>query len=299
MQDYANASTQSSGIKTFSHSHNRSINIVKFEPMKAIKYLSHRLYTTWCVTWFVMPFVVTYPLQVFLIRKKKWYRHVHSINRFWSSSALRMFLAPVKVEWHRPFDPKRQYIFTPNHSSFLDIPLLLHTIPGFLNFVGKSALCKVPLWGPIYQKLYISVDRRSAISSAKSYIQSQRSLAEGRNLVIFPEGTIPETAGEQLLRFKDGPFKLAIENQLPVVPVTMPYNHKFLPDVGGLKVRWHPLKIVIHEPIETSGMTLQDLPLLKEKVFQIIQSEITKHNKTYVNGYSDYKENSALSKIRV
>ena len=268
--------------------------------MKALKYLSHRLYTTWCVTWFVMPFVVTYPFQAVLIRRQRWYPHVHGINRFWSSSALRMFLAPIKVEWHMRFDRKKQYIFTPNHSSYLDIPLLLHTIPGFINFVGKSSLTKVPLWGKVYEKLYIAVDRKSAISSAKSYIQSVRTLEQGRNLVIFPEGTIPPTAGEELLPFKDGPFRLAIEKQLPVVPVTMPYNHKFLPDLNGkLKVRWHPLKIVIHEPIETTGMTLQDLPALKERVHSIIQTEITKHNKIDVNGYSNYQKDRTLSQTGV
>ncbi len=264
--------------------------------MKVLKYLSHRIYTTWCVTWFVLPFVVTYPFQAVLLRKEKWYRHVHNINRFWSSSSLRMFLAPLRVEWRMRFDRNKQYIFTPNHSSYLDIPLLLHTIPGFLNFVGKSSLTKVPLWGKVYQKLYISVDRKSAMSSAKSYIQSVRSIEAGRDLVIFPEGTIPKTAGEKLLEFKDGPFKLAIEKQLPVVPVTMPYNQHFLPDLDGkLKVRWHPLKIVIHEPIETKGMTLQDLPALKEKVFHIIQTEISKHIHTHVNRYSDYQKISTLS----
>ncbi|MCC9168751.1 lysophospholipid acyltransferase family protein [Pontibacter harenae] len=264
--------------------------------MKVLKYIGHRIYTTWCVTWFVMPFFLTYPFQAVLIRKNKWFRHVHSINRFWSSSALHMFLTPIKVEWRMRFDKKQQYIFTPNHGSYLDIPLLLHTIPGFLNFVGKSSLTKVPLWGKIYDKLYISVDRKSAVSSARSYIKSVKTLEQGRNLVIFPEGTIPPTAGEQLLAFKDGPFKLAIEKQLPVVPVTMPYNHKFLPDLDGkLKVRWHPLKIVVHEPIATQGMTLADLPALKAQVFQVIQTEITKHNYTHVNGYSNYQKLGSLS----
>ncbi|GAB3828647.1 hypothetical protein GCM10028895_42440 [Pontibacter rugosus] len=201
--------------------------------MKAVKYLSHRIYTTWCVTWFVLPFVVTYPLQAVLMRKKKWYSQLHNINRFWSSSALRMFLTPLTVEWRMKQDKKQRYIFTPNHSSYLDIPVVLHAIPGFINFVGKSDLCKVPLWGKVYEKLYISVDRKSPISSAKSYIKSSKTLEEGRSLVIFPEGTIPKTAGEQMMAFKDGPFKLAIEKQLPVVPITMPYNQHFLPDLDG------------------------------------------------------------------
>ncbi|QCR25085.1 1-acyl-sn-glycerol-3-phosphate acyltransferase [Pontibacter sp. SGAir0037] len=244
-----------------------------------------------------MPFVVTYPAQAVLVRKPKWYRHVHSINRAWSSIFLRMFMAPLIVEWRAKLDYRQQqYIFTPNHSSYLDIPMVMRIIPGFLNFVGKSSLCKVPLWGKVYEKLYISVDRKSAISSAKSYIQSVRSLEQGRNLVIFPEGTIPPTAGEKLLTFKDGPFKLAIEKQVAVVPVTMPYNQNFMPDLDGkLKIRWHPLKIVVHEPIETKGMTQADLPALKERVHYIIQTELSKHNKTHVNRYSDYQEISTLS----
>ncbi|TPE44634.1 lysophospholipid acyltransferase family protein [Pontibacter mangrovi] len=268
--------------------------------MKAIKYISQRIYTTWCVTWFVLPFVVTYPLQAVLMRRVQWYRQLHGINRFWSSSSLRMFLTPLQVEWRFKFDPKKVYVFTPNHSSYLDIPVMLHAIPGFLNFVGKADLCKVPLWGKVYEKLYISVDRKSTISSAKSYIKSAKSLEAGRSLAIFPEGTIPKTAGEQLMAFKDGPFKLAIEKQVPVVPVTMPYNQHFLPDLDGkLKVRWHPLKIVMHEPIETKGLTLEDLPQLKEQVFNIIQTEITQHTKAHVNRYSNHPQDSALSKAGV
>lgn len=264
--------------------------------MRALKFIGQRIYATWCIFWFVAPFVATYPLQAILVRKQKWYRHVHTINRLWSVIFLRMFLAPLIVEWRMQFDPKQRYVFTPNHSSYLDIPMLLRIVPGFLNFVGKSALCKVPLWGKVYEKLYITVDRKSAISSAKSYIQSVRTLEHGRNLVIFPEGTISPTAGEQLLAFKDGPFKLAIEKQVAVVPVTMPFNQKFLPDLGSkLKIRWHPLKVVIHEPIETKGMTLADLPALKERVHHIIQTEITKHTLSHVNRYSDHQEVSTLS----
>lgn len=268
--------------------------------MKALKYITNRIYTTWCVSWFVIPFLVTYPVQAVLIKKQKWYKYVHLINRVWSAIFLRMFLAPLIVEWRAQLNPAQRYIFTPNHSSYLDIPVMLRIIPGFLNFVGKSSLCKVPLWGKVYEKLYISVDRRSAISSARSYIQSVRSLEQGRNLVIFPEGTIPETAGEKLLVFKDGPFKLAIEKQVAIVPVTMPYNQKFMPDLNGkLKIRWHPLKIVIHEPIDTTGMTLADLPFLKETVHHIIQTEISKHYKINVNRYSDHQEISSLSKAGV
>ncbi|MBC5773842.1 1-acyl-sn-glycerol-3-phosphate acyltransferase [Pontibacter sp. KCTC 32443] len=260
--------------------------------MKVLKYLSQRIYTTWCCTWFIVPFVVTYPFQVLLLRKQQWHKHVHNINRLWSTIFLRMFITPLQVEWRMKLDPEQRYIFTPNHSSYLDIPMMLRAIPGFLNFVGKSSLAKVPLWGKVYGALYISVDRKSAMSSAKSYIQSKKTLDEGRSLVIFPEGTIAPNAGQELLEFKDGPFKIAIEKQVPVVPVTMPYNQYFMPDVEevGLRLRRHPLKLIIHEPIETAGMTLEDLPALKDRVFHIIQQELTKHNYTDVNRYSNHQK---------
>lgn len=264
--------------------------------MKVLKYLSQRIYTTWCCTWFIMPFVVVYPLQSLFIRKPQWLRHAHTMNRVWSAIFLRMFLTPLQVEWRFRFDPQQRYIFTPNHSSYLDIPMMLRAVPGFLNFVGKSSLAKVPLWGKVYGSLYISVDRDSAMSKAKSYINSKNSLDTGRSLVIFPEGTIPPTAGEKLMEFKDGPFKIAIEKQVPIVPVTMPYNQHFMPDIEevGLRIRRHPLKLVIHEPVATDGMTLADLPALKEQVFHIIQQELTKHNYTKdVNRYSNNQKISA------
>ncbi|MEJ8758196.1 lysophospholipid acyltransferase family protein [Pontibacter sp. H259] len=264
--------------------------------MKVLKYLSQRIYTTWCCTWFLAPFVVTYPLQALLIKKQEWYKHAHNLNRVWSAIFLRMFLTPLQVEWRFKFDPEKRYVFTPNHSSYLDIPMMLRSIPGFLNFVGKSSLAKVPLWGKVYGALYICVDRQNAMSRAKSYIQSKNTLDEGRSLVIFPEGTIAPKAGEELAEFKDGPFRIAIEKQVPVVPVTMPYNQHFMPDVEevGLKIRRHPLKMIVHEPIATTGMTMDDMPALKERVFHIIQQELTKHNyKQDVNRYSNHQKISA------
>ncbi|MDX5346453.1 MAG: 1-acyl-sn-glycerol-3-phosphate acyltransferase [Hymenobacteraceae bacterium] len=266
--------------------------------MKVAVYLFRRFYTTWSVTWFLFPFAMAYPLFRVFLRKPEWYRHAHSLNRFWSSMALRMFLVPVKVIWKFKHNRNQKYIFCPNHSSYIDIPLMLHAVPGFLNFVGKSSLCKVPLWGPIYEKLYISVDRKNKLSSAKSYISSVRSLDAGRSLVIFPEGTIADTAGVKMLEFKDGPFKLAIEKQVPIVPVSMPYNHLFLPDLDGkLKVRWSRLEIVLHEPIDTTGMTVDDIPFLKQKVYDIIESEFI-HNR-HDNRYTYAPQAGTLGKAGV
>lgn len=263
--------------------------------MKLEGNILHKVYVIWCIIWFIIPFVLMYPLFLVFKQKPGWYKYAHSLNRFWSFWQLRMYGLPLQVIHKAPLPKDTPYIYTPNHSSYIDIPLLLNSVPGYLNFVGKRSLAKVPLWGPIYQKLYISVDRNSAISRAKSYIQSGRTLDEGRSVVIFPEGTIAETAGIEMLPFKDGPFKLAIEKQIPIVPVSMPYNHIFLPDVEGkLIVHWHPLKITFFPPIPTTGLTLADLSDLKNQVFTIIQTDLSVHNH-YEHRYTNDTEISPLS----
>jgi 1-acyl-sn-glycerol-3-phosphate acyltransferase len=262
--------------------------------MKLMVWILRKIYATWCVISFVVPFLLIYPFLALFTARPAWYRYAHALHRFWSGLQLKLYFIPVTIEKRGRLQARQRYIYTPNHSSYIDIPLLILAIPGFLNFVGKSALNKVPLWGPIFQKLYISVDRRNPVSSARSYIRSKKTLAEGRSLVIFPEGSISEGAGRQMLPFKDGPFKMAIETQTPVVPVSMPFNHIFLPDVDGkFIVRWHPLKMIVHEPIPTAGLTLHDLPFLKDKVYNIIQSEFISHQ--HEHRHTNHPQISPLS----
>ena len=263
--------------------------------MKVVKSFINLIYRIWCVISFLVPFFLFYPLFLLFTSRSAWYKYAHGLNRFWSWVQLRLYFLPVTVERRGHLQKNTQYIFTPNHSSFIDIPLLLQTIPGFLNFVGKSSLAKVPLWGPIYNKLYITVDRRNPVSSARSYLKSKKTLLEEkRSLAIFPEGSISEKAGTEMLPFKDGPFKLAIETQIPLVPVSMPFNHIFLPDVPGkFIVNWQPLKMIIHEPIPTKGLTLQDIPVLKEKVYAIILAEFKHHQ--HEHRYTNHPQVSPLS----
>ncbi|UYZ59238.1 lysophospholipid acyltransferase family protein [Hymenobacter latericus] len=240
---------------------------------RLLQYLGHRIYTTWATFWFVMPFVVTYPLQWLFSRQPQWHRHLHALNRAWSMLFIRMWGVPVTVVRKRLLPPGQACVYVPNHSSYIDIPLLFKAIPGHLNIMGKSSLAKVPLWGPIFERGYISVDRDNRVSRGRALVQARQTLDAGRSVVIFPEGAIAEKPGEELLPFKDGPFQLAIAAGVPIVPVTMPYNHRFMPDVGGLRVRYSPLRIVLHEPISTQGLTLNDIPALKERVRAIIASE--------------------------
>lgn len=238
-----------------------------------VRFLLHRLYTTWSTFWFVLPFVVTYPLQWLLARRAAWHRHLHTINRGWSKFAIRMWGMPVQITWKNRLPASQPCVYVANHSSYIDIPLLFKVIPGYLNILGKSALAKVPLWGPIFGSVYITVNRESAVSRARSMVHARKSLEEGRSVVIFPEGTISKKPGEEMGPFKSGAFLLAIAAGVPIVPISMPLNHRFMPDVSGtLRVRYTPLQITLHEPISTAGLTPADAPALSQQAFDIIAS---------------------------
>ena len=105
-------------------------------------------------------------------------------------------------------------------------------------------------------------------------VAARRTLREGNSIAIFPEGRISPTPGAKLLPFHDGAFQMAIETGVPIVPVGMPLNHMFMPDVKGrLRVRYHRIKIVFHEPIPTTGLTLDDIPALKQRVAELLTGD--------------------------
>ena len=108
--------------------------------------------------------------------------------------------------------------------------------------------------------------------------------------------------------FKDGAFKIAIEKQIPIVPVTIPYNWLILPDDGKWSGRPHIAMAIFHEPIETRGMTLENLGELMTKTREVITKELALHNPN-INFQVDYSQHvdrkgndtkdSALSEIGI
>ena len=238
------------------------------------RYLGQRLYTTWAVLWFIVPFVLIYPWQWYFSRRPSGHGIVHALNRFWSTFSIALWAMPVEVVREESGPNPRPCVYVANHGSYVDIMLLFKTIPGFLNMMGKASLAKVPVWGPLFGRVYTTVDRASAVSRGRAIVAARRGLAAGRSIAIFAEGRIPATAGRELLPLLDGAFQLAIEAGVPLVPVGMPLNHMFMPDVAGsLRVRYHRLKIVFHAPISTAGLTLADIPALKQRVAALLQGD--------------------------
>ena len=232
-----------------------------------LRYLGQRLYTTWAVVWFIIPFVLIYPLQWYYSRRPDGGGVVHALNRFWSWLSITMWGMPVEVVREQAGPNPQPCVYVANHGSYVDIMMLFKYIPGFLNMMGKASLARVPVWGPLFGNVYITVDRASAVSRGRAMVAARRGLAAGKSVAIFAEGRISPRPGKELLPLLDGAFQMAIEAGVPLVPVGMPLNHMFMPDVEkDLRVRYHRLKIVFHPPIPTAGLTMADIPALKERV---------------------------------
>jgi 1-acyl-sn-glycerol-3-phosphate acyltransferase len=235
------------------------------------------LYTGYGFVVFAILFFFFLPFFFIPILLRNQFRLTGIINRWWARLLFTCIGVPFMVRTHFEIDRKKQYVFCPNHTSYLDIPTL-GLNPFNAIFVGKNDIEKIPLFGFMYRKLHITVDRAKLMSRYSTLIQSREALDMGKSLVIFPEGGIVSQSPPTMASFKDGAFRLAIEKQIPIVPVTIPYNWIILPDLE-LILRWHPLKVVFHSPIETSGLTLDELDTLKKKVFDIIDDELKRHKK--------------------
>lgn len=235
-----------------------------------------RLHTYYGLAIFGILFLLFFPFLLIPILFPKQFQLVGIINRWWAKSLFVLTFLPFQVECRTKLDSKRQYIFCPNHLSYIDIPTLgLNPINSI--FVGKSEMEKIPLFGYMYRKLHITVDRNSLKSKFNTLQRSMDAIDEGKSLVIYPEGGIISRQPPRLAKFKDGAFRTAIQKQIPIVPVTIPYNWLILPDEKDLLLKPGRIKIIFHEPIETLGMSLNETDSLKEKVYQIIDNELRTH----------------------
>jgi len=233
------------------------------------------LHTLYSFIIFCIVFLLLFPFFLIPIFFPKQYHMVGVLNRVWAYVTFPLVLIPFKIEMQGKLKRGQQYIFCPNHFSYLDIASM-----GFnpINsiFVGKSDMESVPLFGYMYKKLHITVDRSSLSSRYNTVKRSLRALEDGKSLVIFPEGGMISHNPPHMTRFKDGAFRIAIEKQIPIVPVTLPNNWIILPDKNLLLLHWGLMKIIFHEPIETKDMTLRQVDGLKEKVFDVINAQLRK-----------------------
>jgi 1-acyl-sn-glycerol-3-phosphate acyltransferase len=244
--------------------------------MKGVKNILSFLWRIWFLLTFAIPFALFMPLTIFLTLSPKLYpilyRFLHPLSTFMMYGS---GIIPV-VKKEAKLDPKKQYIFCPNHPSTLDIPMMFYTSKKPVSFIGKSSLGKIPIFGYYYRRFNVLVDRSSRKNSYLAYQQSGQQLKEGKNMVIFPEGGIPKEE-VRLARFKNGPFRLAVEQQVSIIPVTFADNKRIFPGESFFKGGPRTARITIHPEVTVEGMTEADIPRLKEQLYSTIEAELIRY----------------------
>ena len=179
-------------------------------------------------------------------------------------SRLLYSLAGVKVE-SQGLDkvPKGSYLVMSNHSSHLDGPGLLMTLPHPIYFVIKKELTKIPIWGTAAKRVgFIVIDRANTAEAKKTLAEAEAVIHRGRHVLFFPEGT--RARDHRLHRFKKGGFHMAVGAQVPILPLAVNGSRKLLPK-GTHLPKPGVVHIVVGDPIPTSGLTRDDIPALAEK----------------------------------
>jgi len=245
--------------------------------MKLFKCLFWILYRIWFYILVALPIIVLFPFLLISVLKESWYQHFFNLARVWAKCILVGMGFVWKIECEQIQEPNKSYMYIANHTSMADIMLMLVSAKNPFVFVGKKELAKIPLFGFFYKRTCILVDRSSERSRKAVFLSAQRRLEQGLSICIFPEGGVPE---EHIVldTFKDGAFRLAINHQIPIVPMTFLDNKKrfsytfFSGSPGKMRVKIHPF-------IETKGLTIQDTKTVNVKAKELIYKELLEADK--------------------
>ncbi|MFK7833304.1 MAG: lysophospholipid acyltransferase family protein [Winogradskyella sp.] len=240
--------------------------------MAMIKYPFWLLYRIWFYILVAIPIIIMFPLLIISISREQWYPYFFKMARIWSKFILIGMGFGYKITHNQVPDPNKSYMFVANHTSMADIMLMLVAVKNPFVFVGKQELAKIPLFGFFYKRTCILVDRSSAKSRQAVFLRAQQRLKQGASICIFPEGGVPE---EHVIldTFKDGAFRLAINHQIPVVPITFYDNKKrfsytfFSGSPGKMRAK-------IHKFLPTEGLSIKETKSLNENARRLIYEEL-------------------------
>lgn len=231
----------------------------------------YKLY--FAVVFFGSLVVLYIPFRILLFRPRR-YQRAFKLKRAWAFFLQGALGIPLRIQRRAPL-PEAPYIICCNHSSYLDIIQMYNVVPRYFLFMGKYELLRWPLFNIFFKGMNIAVNRGSRVEAAKAFRKAAKALDRGTSLAIFPEGTIPAFT-PRLKPFKDGAFRLAIEKQVPIVPITFVDHWRLFGEPLELHGRARPgiAHAVVHAPIPTKGFTMDDLVDLRSRVHRTIEEPL-------------------------
>ncbi len=197
---------------------------------------------------------------------------VDSVVRGWSRLFVALAGSRLEVRGQHNIDPSRQVVFIANHISNLDIPVMFLATEMPIRYLAKAELFKIPILKQAMNAMGIVKVDRVRGSAIHSDVNAGVAAATGRgqSLIIFPEGT--RSMSGQMGPFKKGAFRIAITNQLDIIPVTIVGTwESWRP--GSKIVMGGPIQAMVHEPISVEGLEIDDINTLRDQVHKVIKRE--------------------------
>lgn len=225
---------------------------------------------------FFVVWMLFYPIVFYFLNDASRHPTAFKIKVLWCRVLALLMFTRFKIEGKEHLNFDGPCVVCINHQSYMDIIYMYPVIPHYFKFIGKKELRSWLMIGPFFKKgMDISVNRANAMEARKSLDEAMAALREGISVAIFPEGEIPVDT-PQLKRFKNGAFKMALETQTAVLPVTFLHNHHRLHEPFDLLGRCTPgtCEVVIHPRIETQGMDLMDIAPVRNKVYEVINGPL-------------------------
>lgn len=190
------------------------------------------LWRVWFVVLAFLLLIVCAPFALLFSLKTSHFCYAYFFIRLWSlglfyGMGFRYRLVSQSTE---KLDTRQNYILISNHTSMMDIMLMCVLHPHHpICFIGKAELAKIPIFGLIYRRICILVDRNNSKSRAEVYTKAAEKIKAGQSLVIFPEGGVPDDERVILDPFKDGAFSLSAKHEIPIAVYTFIGLKEFFP----------------------------------------------------------------------
>lgn len=207
---------------------------------------------------------------------------IYKLCHIWADFFLFMTGIRHRNLYEIPHDRSKQYVFVFNHISYLDIPVILKTIRWQqFRVLGKAEMAKIPIFGFMYRMTAVMVERGDPEKRARSVAQLISVLKKGISIVIAPEGTFNMTH-RPLKDFYDGAFKVAIETQTPIKPLLFLDTYDRMGYESVFSIKPGRSRSVYLEEIPVEGLTLDDVDLLKEKVYRIMEEKLLTYKASWI-----------------
>ncbi|MDB5198679.1 MAG: 1-acyl-sn-glycerol-3-phosphate acyltransferase [Chitinophagaceae bacterium] len=239
--------------------------------MKIIKEILGRIFALWAMIIFIITMlpVVLLMWMIGVIKEPKRTAVFRNISKAWMQIFFLLAGCRLKIKGKENFEKGKTYIVISNHNSLMDVPITTPFIPGANKTIAKIEMSRVPLFGLIYKRGSVLVDRNDKDSRRNSFNKMKEVLSLGIHMCIYPEGTRNKT-GMPMKEFHNGAFKLAAETDTPILPAIMFNTKKALPP--GKAFFFWPTKFEIHFLPAVKVLPTDNYEEIKQQLHKLMSS---------------------------